>query len=67
MDYNNNEQKVCFSVSSFTYLHVLHFCTVQGSNSRKRKREVGSATKNPEGTHKRSRKVTSCIGLTQSI
>ncbi|XP_066384620.1 DEK domain-containing chromatin-associated protein 3-like isoform X3 [Miscanthus floridulus] len=28
----------------------------QGSNSRKRKREVGSATKNPEGTHKRSRK-----------
>ncbi|KAG0548634.1 hypothetical protein BDA96_01G183300 [Sorghum bicolor] len=28
----------------------------QGSNSRKRKREVGSATKNPEDTHKRSRK-----------
>ncbi|KAJ1294643.1 hypothetical protein BS78_01G161100 [Paspalum vaginatum] len=28
----------------------------QGSNSRKRKQEQGSATKNPEGTHKRSRK-----------
>lgn len=28
---------------------------------------MGSATKNSEGAHKRSRKVTSYIGLTQSI